>query len=267
MKIMKNAFSLKINWCLLFLFCSVLLFGQQHSLNFQVKQGITNFKNLKRDYSGSEKFNILGGDFSIGFNYRYSFFKEKYFTGSVGVLWNHFSFSKRIISRTNYWINAPSFYPYEGYENTDRFQTHSINFPIAVKTQVRKIGFSLGLISRVHLSSKLFYENLKKIKNAPLEYDLLKITYEAGETISDSPLNSGREQRAYLKNKMDIQYLFGVEFFLHERMSFELEYRNLIYDNYFIVASESYTGLKNGYVERYEFSLGTISIGVNCRIF
>ncbi len=265
---MKNAFSLKNSWCILFLFLSVFLFGQKGSLSFQVKQGMTGFEIKKFDNSSYDK--IIGGDFSIGLDYSYSFFKKKYFAGSFGILWNTSSFAERRIHETNFGFvfNVPTSISPRREETTYRFHINSILFPLKIKTQVRKIGISLGLISRYHLSTKMLFEEITEVISAPLDYEVVAITYKAGETILDSPLNYGRGEQLFLKDKMDIQFLFGLGFFLNERISFELEYRDLLYNNNFLkMRRETFFGEWNIPSRKYDFSLATISIGVNYRIF
>ena len=200
---MKNAFTLKTSWCILFLFLSIVLFGQEHSLNFQAKQGITGFRNQKGYNSYPPQKIIPGGDFSIGLDYQFSFFSKKIFIGSVGVLWNTYSFARRSITETNvvFIFNIPTIIPPKRDYTTHRFQSSSIMLPIKIKSQIKRIRLSLGLISRFHLSTKLYYEEIEEVISAPLNYESLAVTYMAGESISNSPFRNGHSERVFLKKK------------------------------------------------------------------
>ena len=172
----------------------------------------------------------------------------------MGVLWNYNSFARR------------KRFPFSGNVRTYRFQSHSIVFPISLGMQLHKMGFSTGFIFRYHLSTKLLSEKLIELMS-PFDYSLLQTTYKAGEYIPSSPLNMGYGERAFLDDKIDVQFFFSYDFYLNDKFFISLEYRNLVEANYFNVESDVHSGIRGGFSRNYEFSSETISIGVNYKIF
>lgn len=261
---MKNTFILKTSWCVIFLLLSVFIFGQKrYSLSFQIKQGITGIEKNMEDDQFSENI-IPGGDLSIGIENDFYFFRKKYLSGSVGVLWNFNSFAKRTKRNTTIFnsTGTSSFYS----QRTFRFNSHSIIFPISLNTQLKNIGFSFGIIPRYHLSTKLIDEYLLNSSGIPNEYEVQSITYKAGKYVSISPFNMGSGADVFLQTKMDVQFLVGVNLFLNDRLAFELEYKNIIDVNYLIIEVEPdfdvFTRPK-----WYDFNSKAITLGMSWRIF
>ncbi|MFK7774602.1 MAG: hypothetical protein AB8F94_20855 [Saprospiraceae bacterium] len=200
---MKNAFTLKTSWCVIFLFLSVFLFGQkEYSLSFQLKHGITGLEGNEQpdgEFGRIIRETIPGGDFSIGIKTNFFFSEEKIISGNFGILWNYYSFAR--IEKENV---PNAFGVREEHETTFRFSSHSVNFPMSLTTRFWRIGFSVGIIPRYHLSTKVNEDAIiySSISN---NYKVESLIFEAGKMNTNIIPNMACDIDVSLEAEMDVQ--------------------------------------------------------------
>jgi len=261
---MKNAFTLKISWCVVLLFLSGILFGQKrYSLSLQVKQGITGLEQdgIEKESNIEYRTSVIpAGEFSTGINFDYSFFKKKYLSLSGGILWSYNSFTREKIAHTPNALNSKIYERYRTY----RFQTHAIIFPIQLNTRWKKVGTSFGLVPRYPLKTKVVFEQLSGNTDTPENARLFTRTYEDGDIAIFS--FTGSERVALDKDLDLIQYLVGLNLYLNDKISFEFEFKDFFNTNYL---RKKYQDTSNNEADTESFNPNstTISVGLNYRIF
>lgn len=261
---MKNAFSLKVSWCVIFLLLSVFLFGQKkYSLSLQVNQGIIGLeKDQKRilNFKEIQEETIPGGIFSAGIKNDFSFFRKEILGVSFGILWNYYSFVRKEDESSIFLFGPGSL---SDFETTFRFSSHSVIFPISLNTQIWKIGFSVGIIPRYHIGTKLTKELLIKFNDPTNDYEVKVLVYEAGKLNTNVLSHFGCEEDVSLENQIDMQILLGMNLFLSENLSLGLEYKNIVDVNYMkVFCSENHNNNIN-----YDFNSRGITLGLSWRIF
>lgn len=251
---MKSTITLKICLSILFLFSSIIIFGQKrYSLSLQIKQGITGFGN-DRNQTGSsfqEKLSVkLGNDISLGTGIDYFFGVKRRFSISGSVLWNFYTFQRKEES-----IFVPLGVPISIIENkTETFQCQSLLFPLKLNLQRKYFGFSLGVVPRHRLKTKVTIDYQSLSGGTSLkELIYTRTQFFEGERLPDVPEYGSIE----FDSQMDIQYLLGINFYLYNQLTFSLEFRNLILKNNLLI---------NG-IDFINPNTGTISLSMNWRIF
>jgi len=166
-------------------------------------------------------------------------------SSSGAILWNYYSFQRR---------EENSFSSILFDIRNQNYQAHSILFPMKINRQLGKLSFSLGLVPRIRIQTKITVETFTRtIFSGSSIFDYNRYQFKVGEEYPIPPSSGGI---AELEHRIDLQYLIGVNYPVNGDFSIHAEFRNLVLENK-LMWIEREIGNPNS---------GTISLGLNWRI-
>ena len=166
------------------------------------------------------------------------------------MLWNFYSFQRKEES-----IFFPLGIPISIIEyRTETFQSQSFLFPLKFNLRRKYYGFSLGIVPRYRLKTKITIDYQSLSEGAILkELIYSKTQFYEGEILPGIPEYGSIE----FDSQVDIQYLLGVNFHLYNQLTFSLEFRNLISENNLLISGRDFINPNSA----------TISLGMSWEIF
>ena len=251
---MKTKLTSKNNLVFFFIFISIHLFSQNPlSVILHFNHGLSGIdpNGLEVAPFGITTYSVkYGGDLSIGIGFNYFIDEKRKFSFNGSILWNYYSFQRK---------EESSFTPFGGMTtaNSSRsqyYQAHSILFPMKWNKHLGQLSFTLGLVPRFRLQTKMTsdYINLSATSlfvPSMINYNTRR--YKAGAK------HPTREGIVDLKYKIDLQYVAGINYHINDELAINIEFRNIILENNLM-----YNGDVIG-----EPNAGTISFGMSWKIF
>jgi len=249
---MQNINKIKINLIFLFTFYSIYLFSQNPlSINLHFYHGITGFKKdieNAHDNFYSRSFTKMGNEISLGVGVNYIYGVEKKFSLSGNILWNFYSFQDQVESfgvsfgRRQYEDNLTLTYDFQ-----------SLLIPLKLNRDFKYFGISIGLVPRMRSKSRITWESF----NSGTSNNTTDYTYEVFQFYEGIPISPSEPAIMRFKSKFDFQYLVGINYQASDKITFRVEFRNLILKNKLQIDKQDFIDPNSG----------TVSLGVSCKIF
>ncbi|MFK7774601.1 MAG: outer membrane beta-barrel protein [Saprospiraceae bacterium] len=249
---MKKKFKTKIKLAFVLILFSTYLFSQDPlSFNFQFHQGITGI-DLNGEASqfglfGESTYSVkYGSDLSIGIGFNYFVDEKRKFSFTGSALWNYYSFQRK---------EESSFTPFGGMTTTHSswsqyYQAHSILFPMKFNKHSDHLSFTLGVVPRCRLQTRMTIDYTSFILGTPMLTHTTR-RYKAG---GEYPTFAAT---ADLEYRIDLQYVVGINYHINKELAINIEYRSNLLENN-LISKMNVIGEPNAV---------TISLGVSWKIF
>ena len=138
-----------------------------------------------------------------------------------------------------------------------RFINQSLLLPLQLRWQGKGIGFSAGLISNLHLSTKL-EQNLIFFDDG-VEINRGENSFQSGDfTVT----GLGDTEKIYLEKKINFQLVFGVSISLNPRLALDLEYKDFLGQNLLVQEVTNYD-VSGTFVHTFAPFARSFSLGIS----
>lgn len=239
-----------------FLLISFSFAQNKAGLSIQTRIGILgDAKNIEPTYQSFETTH----DFNPGFNWaaglNFQFFYSEKLGQRIGLLYESGQFT-RIEN-----------YQYENFrgtirsgENTRQYNNQSLLMPVQFLWQPGKVGLSFGIISNLHLKTKMDQERV--FFEDGVETLRLQRNYESGTFVD---YEFGDWEKFFIDKVMDFQWTIGIYFPISNRIMLDVEYKNLIGKNYLVRELHQYDVIGNVF-DFFDAYGQNFSIGIYCKV-
>ena len=246
-----------ISSIIIFLFSISISIAQSNSgFSFQTRIGLAgDQRNQQATYNSFETSHSIHPGLSWAGGAAYQYFYKPYLGLKIGLMYEFARFTRG------------EEYQYQNFQGINRsgeisrqFTNQTLLIPLQLLWQKNRFGLSTGIISNIHLTTKLEEEHI--FFEEKVETSRVQSTFQSGEFIE---YEFGDWRKTNLDKKLSFQFVLGVYFQLSPRLSIDLEYKDFISKNLLIHEISNFDVIGT-WIETDDPFAQNISLGINWAI-